>query len=187
LVLIAYRQLAANGFEGLRVRQVAAEAGVNNATLHHYFPTKEALVHGVVDLLLAEFQVGRAPRLNRGDPPPLEELRYEFQDTRHRLRETPEMYAVLMELHARSLRDPAIARVLKALERRWSDHLVGILERGVRTGVFRADLDLAAAATMIMVLMKGIVYHMARGKPLSAEADRLLSRLAAETERWLTG
>ena len=165
LVLIAYRQLAAKGFEGLRVREVAAEAGINNATLHHHFPTKEALIQGVVGHLLKEFQIGRAPRQDQLEPSPMEELHYEFEDTRYRLRDTPEVYVVLMELYVRSVRNPAIARVLETLERQWSNHLIGILERGVRIGVFHRDLDLAGAATMIMVQMKGLAFHVALGKP----------------------
>ncbi len=186
LVLIAYRQIAAKGFEGLRVRDVAAQAGINNATLHYHFPTKEALIQGVVGHLLKEFQIGRAPRRDRGEPPPIEELRYEFEDARHRLHDTPEMYVVLMELYVRSLRNPAIARVVESLERQWSNHLMVIVERGVRLGVFRRDLDLADAATMILVQMKGLTFHVALGKPSRAQVDRLISQLAAETERRLT-
>jgi AcrR family transcriptional regulator len=185
-VLIAYRQIAANGFEGFRVREVAAQAGINNATLHHHFPTKEALIQGVVGHLLKEFQIGRAPRHDRGEPAPIEDLRYEFEDTRHRLRYTPEMYVVLLELYVRSLRDPAIARVLAMLERQWSKHLIGILQRGVGIGVFRRNLDLTRAATMIIIQMKGLTFHVALGKPTGAQVDRLVSQLAAETEQWLT-
>ena len=183
---IAYRLIAAKGFEGFRVREVAAQAGINNATLHHHFPTKEALIQGVVGHLLKEFQIGRAPRLDRREPSPIEELRYEFEDTRYRLRDTPEMYVVLMELYVRSLRDPAIARVLETLERQWSTHLIGILERGVRIGAFRRDFNLADAATLIMVQIKGLTFHVALGKPPCAQVDRLISQLADDTERRLT-
>ena len=34
LVLAAYREIAENGFEGLRTREVASAVGVNIATLH---------------------------------------------------------------------------------------------------------------------------------------------------------
>ena len=46
LVQAAFRGIAERGFEGLRTRDVAADAGVNIATLHYYFPTKEALIRG---------------------------------------------------------------------------------------------------------------------------------------------
>ena len=48
LVQAAYDLLAERGFEGLRTRDIAAKVGVNIATLHYYFPTKEKLIRGVV-------------------------------------------------------------------------------------------------------------------------------------------
>jgi AcrR family transcriptional regulator len=185
LISITYRTIAARGFEGLRVREIAAEAGINNATLHHYFPTKEALIRGVVEYLLQGFRTGPAPGPDPGDLPPIEALRSEFEDTRHRLREAPEMFVVLVELYARSRRSPAIARALETLETHWRAHLVGILERGVRAGVFRPDLDRNAAAVAIMVQIKGITYHATLGRPGKREVDRVVSQLAAQTERWL--
>jgi BetI-type transcriptional repressor, C-terminal len=84
--------------------------------------------------------------------PPTESCQhYKFEATRYRLLESPEIYVVLMELYVRSLRDPALARVVAPRERLWSNHAIGILERGVRVGAFRPDLDLAEAASMIMV------------------------------------
>jgi len=45
-----YGLIAQNRPEGFRIRQVAAEAGIDNGTLHCHFPSKEALILGVVDL-----------------------------------------------------------------------------------------------------------------------------------------
>ena len=189
IVQIAYRHIAEKGFEGLRVREVAAEAGINHATLLYYFPTKEALIQGVVEYLLQEFQTSRVPRpgeeTQRNAPTPLEELRLEFEDLRYRFRETPEMFVVLAELFARSRRDPAIARILEQLDDGWRGYLVSILARGVREGVFRSDLDVVTTATAIMIQLKGIGYLLV-GKPDEAQIDRMISYIAAQTERWLT-
>ena len=57
-MLAAYKRLAEAGFEGLRTRDVAADAGVNIATLHYYFPSKEALIRGVV-AKVRTFRVGQ--------------------------------------------------------------------------------------------------------------------------------
>src|SRR5437899_9623260 len=48
LVQAAFNQIAERGFEGLRTREVAAGVGLNIATLHYYFPTKEPLIRGDV-------------------------------------------------------------------------------------------------------------------------------------------
>src|SRR5919199_526155 len=56
LVTAAFQRIAAEGFEGLRTRDVAADVGVNIATLHYYFPTKEALIRGVIGQAMQRFQ-----------------------------------------------------------------------------------------------------------------------------------
>ena len=56
LVRAAYNQIAERGFEGLRTREVAGGAGVNIATLHYYFPTKEKLIEGVVEHAMERFR-----------------------------------------------------------------------------------------------------------------------------------
>src|SRR5229473_6811702 len=56
LVHAAFNQIAERGFEGLRTRDVAAEVGVNVATLHYYFPTKESLIRGVLDHAMSRFR-----------------------------------------------------------------------------------------------------------------------------------
>lgn len=51
IVETAFDTIAEKGFEGLRTRDVAERVGINSATLHHYFPTKEALVEGIAEHL----------------------------------------------------------------------------------------------------------------------------------------
>src|SRR5918911_3782659 len=55
LVAAAYRRIATDGFEGLRTRDIAADVGVNIATLHYYFPTKEALIRSVIGQAMQRF------------------------------------------------------------------------------------------------------------------------------------
>jgi len=182
---IAYRHIAGKGFEGLRVRDVAAEAGINHATLLYYFPTKEALIQGVVDLLIQEFQISRVPRPAEAALTPLTELRLEFDDLRYRFREMPEMMVVLGELFGRARRDSALAGILQRLDDGWRGYLVSILERGVQTGVFRLDLDLVTTATAIMVQLKGVCFQ-APAQPDPAETERVIALLCAQMEHWLT-
>jgi AcrR family transcriptional regulator len=67
--------------EGFRIRQVAAEAGIDNGTLHFHFPTKEALIHVVVDYLTEDLKNNRAAWKD-AEPSALDELRMEFEDIR---------------------------------------------------------------------------------------------------------
>src|SRR5438270_14025793 len=100
LVHAAYRQIAEGGFEGLRTREVAAEVGVNIATLHYYFPTKEALIRGVIAHAMQRFRTTLAPHGVSGDP-----LRRHLRAVRTLLRDEPQVGAVMGELALRSARD----------------------------------------------------------------------------------
>ena len=154
VVKAAYRLIAERGFEGFRTRQVAEETGINVATLHYYFPTKEALVQGVVDYLLASF--GSTMPGEGEAPTAVEALRFEFDDLIRRLRESPDQFIVLTEISSRAARDPAIAAILGRMGAAWHTHLSGILSRGVSEGVFRADLDIDLTARSIMVQLRGL-------------------------------
>ena len=140
--------IAQKGMEGLRTREVAERVGINSATLHYYFPTKEALIQGVVEDLMEQLSANRAPPANPNAA--LELLRAEFADVRLRLKDSPDQLVVLTELAMRAWRDPVIARMLRYLDDGWRGHLISIFEAGIAEGVFRPDLDASATATALM-------------------------------------
>jgi AcrR family transcriptional regulator len=182
LVKIAYRLIAEKGLEGFRIRQVAAEAGIDNGTLHYHFPSKEALIQGVVDYLVRDLETNRAPKNKNSRQTALSELRLEFEDIRLRLHDTPEQMVVLSELAIRSWRDPTIAKIFEKLDDGWYAHLVNLLKRGIREGIFRKDLSLQPCVRAIMVALRGIGYQSRLPR---RELDLLLSQLAAQTEYWI--
>jgi len=182
LVEIAYRLIAQNGLEGFRIRQVGAEAGIDNGTLHYHFPSKDALILGVVDYLIEDLKNNRA--VSKGaEQTALDELHMEFEDIRLRLRRTPEQFIVLSDLAVRSWRDPVVAKMFRKLDDGWHAHLVALLERGIHQRIFRNNLDVPLCARAIMVTLRGIGYQ---AKLPPRKADELLSELAAQTEHWIT-
>jgi AcrR family transcriptional regulator len=180
LVQAAYELIAQGGFERLRTRNVAARAGVNIATLHYYFATKEDLIRGVVDRVHREL-ANIPPAYVDEAGMPLAELRREFTDVERQMRETPDTFVVLFELSLRALRDPAIHKMLDEMDAGWQRYVEAYLADGVRQGIFRADLDVPAAAAALVATIKGYIMQLAilrRAFPLE--------RVAAEVERWLT-
>jgi len=182
LVEIAYRLIVLNGLEGFRIRQVAAEAGIDNGTLHYHFPSKEALILGVVDYLMEDLKNNRAVWKD-AEQTALDELRMEFEDIRLRLRHTPEQFIVLSDLAVRSWRDPVVAKIFRKLDDGWHAHLVAMLERGIQQGIFRNNLNVPLCARAMMVALRGIGYQCRLPRH---KVDELLSELAAQTERWIT-
>ncbi len=176
----AYSLIAEKGFEGLRTRDVAERVGINSATLHYYFPTKEALIQAVVEYLMEELKTSRAA-LSESDSA-LDRLRAEFSDIRARLKESPEQLVVLTELAVRAWRDETVDRLLRYLDQGWRGHLTSILRQGIKQKEFRADLDVPATANLLMLQLRGLGYQ---GKLDRVSLDLLVAQLALQTERWV--
>jgi AcrR family transcriptional regulator len=179
LVQAAYRLIAEHGFEGLRTRDVAAQSGVNIATLHYYFPSKEDLIRGVVDYIHAQFNEQTETIAARGLSA-RERLHAELWQALELKRDHPELQIVLHEFFLRSLRDQAVQKIFLGMDATWHAAITDILSAGVYEGSFRADLDVDAAASAIIAFIKGASIQLAR------EPDRFdYARIVAEFERWL--
>ena len=159
LVLAAYQLIAEKGFEHLRTRDVAARAGVNIATLHYYFASKEDLIAGVVDHLLRDFSTIPALMSETDATTPVDQIRAMFLATHALFQAKPEMFLVLSELVLRSLRDASLQPVLQRLDEGWHAYLQSLVTNGIHQGIFRADLDPDSMATRLIILIKGFFFH----------------------------
>src|SRR5947209_18561208 len=175
LVLAAFNQIAARGFEGLRTREVAAEVGVNIATLHYYFPTKEALVRGAVHHALGRF---RTTLIAKGGATDL--LRSHFEGLRRLGREEPQLFAVMGELALRAVRDPGIAAIMREIDETWHATLRGLIRRAQKDGALDKKIDPSDAAALIVATLKGVYLLPA----VSLRQERLTQALR-QLERWL--
>lgn len=180
LVEAAYLVLAEKGFEGLRTREVAKRVGINIATLHYYFPSKETLISGVVEHLL---QILRQPEVSiPASATALERLRAEFADISVRVTKSPEQLKVLTELAVRAWRDPSIARILSYLDAAWQGHLESILQDGIKEKSFRHDLDVKATAAAMMSQLRGLGYQ----KSLRASSlKKVVTLISLQIENWV--
>lgn len=155
LARAAYDIIANEGFERLRTRDVAERIGINVATLHYYFPTKEALIEGVAFYLASQFQNVRAPMAAKIGGSALARLRQEFADHEYYVDARSEMITVMQELTLRAQRDPAIRRVIDPLKQAWRANIEALIAAGINEGIFRADLEPAAAAAVIVTAFWG--------------------------------
>jgi AcrR family transcriptional regulator len=175
LVLAAYARIASEGFEGLRTRDVAADAGVNIGTLHYYFPSKEALIRAVVRHTTAKF----AATLSSAGTP-AEQLRGHLEGIRHLLKTDQQLWAVLSEVALRAARDEAIAVLMRESEAMWLGFLSGMVARGVSGGYLSSDLDAEGVAATVIAAIRGVsmpTMGMLQPKRIDQTFDQL--------ERWL--
>ncbi|MGH2486831.1 MAG: TetR/AcrR family transcriptional regulator [Ktedonobacterales bacterium] len=176
LVDAAYHLIAEGGFEHLRTREVAARAGVNIATLHYYFATKEDLIRAVVARLVGEFKTIHAPTQDERQTTPVALLRGELLDMRYHMAHMPETYSVLLELSSRALHDPAIQNIVIQMDHGWRGYIEELLLSGVRQGSLRVDLDVAVVASALVAFLKGACMEMMT-EPDTFDVDRILAEL----------
>jgi AcrR family transcriptional regulator len=172
-VRAAFNQIAERGFEGLRTREVAAEVAVNIATLHYYFPTKEALIRGVVEYAMERFRSTLEPH---GSPD--QQLLNHLRAVRRLTREEPQLGAVMGELALRSSRDESIAEILRETNAAWHQTMRGLLRRAVKEGNLRPEVDSDDVASLVVATLMVMTLPIVAATPRSDQALRQL-------ERWL--
>ncbi|HEY2983916.1 MAG TPA: TetR family transcriptional regulator [Jatrophihabitantaceae bacterium] len=175
-ILAAARTLfASRGYHATTVRDIAAEAGVNAALVHHYFGSKDQVFVAAMNLPLNPADL--ISRLRYGGP-------------RAQLGER------VVRLFARTWRDPATGQPLQALLRAAASTEQGatmmrqfvedvmlprvsaelVVSRMRAAGAFSQLIGFALAATIL------------RTEPLaSASEDELVALLAPSVQRYLDG
>ena len=155
LLRAAFDVVAEVGFEGLRTRAVAHRAGVNIATLHYYFPSKQHLIEGLAQFIGAKFVTlhGRPPHPSGLSA--LDRLRQEFSDGRFYLNHHPEMLLVMQEFALRGKRDPEVQKTVDQMNAHWRDGIARMVRAGVAEGTFRDDIPPGEMISILMSIFAG--------------------------------
>jgi AcrR family transcriptional regulator len=167
LVKAAFDVIARDGFEGLRLRAVAADAGIDHSSLHHHFATKQDLISAVVTFATDPLR-STIPH----DGAPGERLRGHLATLAAMMRSQPDLFVVLAEIDLRARRDPAIAAAVKAVEDGWRQALTQLLTSVEVHG------DPGVLTELVIATVKGI-----RLRPASAAdvLDALATLLSPRT------
>jgi AcrR family transcriptional regulator len=170
LVRAAFGCIAERGFEGLRLRDVAAEVGIDHSTLHHYFASKQDLVAGVVDYATRQFW----PTMPT-EGGAIDRLQSHLAALGRMIREQPALFTVMGELDLRARRDPAIRAIIDRHEEGWRIVLEEVLRRAAKEGALTRDLDVAAGVELIIAAVKGVRQLPERADDVLAQLNRLLT------------
>ncbi|MDR9450006.1 MAG: TetR/AcrR family transcriptional regulator [Acidimicrobiia bacterium] len=171
--------IAELGWSDVTTRRIAERAGVNNALIHYYFGTKEALLIEAASTMFAEEFEGPMTRMAAartfGDG-----LRA-FVDYLRVIEEHGPGVTVSVEALLRGVRDEAV--------RAWIEVVLGsarqLLEQLVTAaqgrGELPADLDIRGAAVVLAALLDGLVLYRLVSPDLDLDAveSSLLAMMAA--------
>jgi AcrR family transcriptional regulator len=171
----ARRAIAARGVDGLRIKDVAAEAGLSSQSVLYYYPELDGLVEEAIAHTLERFADRRAvahpddPRaalvaaVSAGLPsgPDDEDLR------------------VLYEAAGYFRDNPRLGDQIRALTARQVEMYERLLRDGAARGVFRLAADAADVARNLLALEDAYGLYIVGGAPLAGEARRLILSFAS--------
>lgn len=140
IVQAAFRQVAAVGFEGLRLREIAADVGIDHSTLHHHFPGKKEIVAGV-----AEYAIGLT-----SDAGSAGSLRGYLAHLASLLERAPEVFVVTAELDLRARRDPVVREMMARHLANWRASVRELFEVDGGVG------DVGGAVELVIAAVKGV-------------------------------
>lgn len=133
--------LAERGYQRLTLGEIAAVAGVGKATIYRRWPSKAPLV------IESFSQLPVLVPPNTGSV--LEDLTLLMRDFVHILGTTP-LARVLPILAAECLHDPELSKLLVPMNQERRSALLDVLRRATRRSELPPDLDLEAAADLVV-------------------------------------
>lgn len=158
IIAAAASLFAANGFKGTTTREIARTAGISEALLFKYFPTKRALYAAIL-----------------AEKAPVSQLLASVEEAA-RKRDDARVFTLIAGYRIRRGADPTLLRLLlfSALEghelsdmffrnqdRVFYDYLAGYIARRIRDGAFRrVDPLLVARAFMGMVIYHRLLHEI---------------------------
>jgi AcrR family transcriptional regulator len=149
---IAAELFRERGYQGMRMDDLAAAVNLNKGTLYHYFPSKAELLYRIYLDTASEFI--EAVRQHPADAPADELLALVVKDiaaAMERRRDYITVYFQEMHWLDKWLPEDRFAEV-NALQVEFRNYITGVIEQGIKNGVFRPlDATVAAFAVIGMV------------------------------------
>ena len=156
LLEAAQRVFASKGFHAANVADVAAEAGVSQGTVYHYFDSKETL-------LMVVFEVWETGSLRQeidyaveAAPTAAEKLTLIAHAAAERLATNVNLLDTQVEFWSHIPRHPAIRNGYKRMFAHMANDMAQVIQQGVDSGEFVA-VDAEALARLLIASYDGLV------------------------------
>jgi AcrR family transcriptional regulator len=150
----ACRAIVERGVDNVRMRDIAAAAGVSPTLPHYYFNTRsellrEAFVHGEEAMARLELEVA-------GDRPPrerLERLLLVYFDADPRVYE---IWMLAREMTTRAIREPGLRDSHEDVYASWSRTIADVIREGQAGGEVDSEVDADLAGWRLTALVEGL-------------------------------
>lgn len=159
---------AADGYEGATTAAICRTAGIGSGTFFHYFPTKAAVLVGILELGTEETRAWFAQREGRADA--LGVVREWVGWSADELSD-PRLPGFVRAVGA-VMNQPAVAEALAADERAQHEGLLVLLAAAQAAGQVRQDLPARDLAAWLVLLLDGFVGRVASDPRFDVSSQR---------------
>ncbi|MGQ9369250.1 TetR/AcrR family transcriptional regulator [Azospirillum sp. ST 5-10] len=140
LLAAAVGEFADKGLAGARVDEIARRAGVNKQLVYHHFGNKDDLFRAALEEVYGQIRA-RERALHLADLPPAAAMERLVGFSFDYLAEHPEFIALLNDENRHGALHLGGSDAVRAMHSPLVEMIADALQRGVRAGVFRADVD----------------------------------------------
>ena len=158
------------GFAGTSMQEIAQAAGVGKSTLYDYFPTKDDVLLFIFEEELETLQ--RQAEEIASEAIPLQEKLVKILEAQLEFLLKNKNFFTEISMQGMQLGQTAQQRIMKK-RYGYQDLLRGILEQGVREGIFRPVNTRLAARTLISIMEVLIYTTRPTGTPREMLSDAL--------------
>ena len=153
----AIQQMVELGWSAVTTRRIAERAGVNNALIHYYFGTKDALLLEAASTMFAEEFSG--PMTGVFTAPTLREGLRVYLDYLRVIEDHGPGVVVSVEALLRGVRDPAVADWIRDLLGGARQLLEQVVIAAQERGELPGELDPAGTAVVLAALLDGLILY----------------------------
>jgi AcrR family transcriptional regulator len=156
ILTAALRCFARNGFHSTTITDIVRESGVSQGTFYLYFETKDDVIAALADDRSQGDAIINAIAGAEADPVVGLAILFELHGRTLGDAQRADERRVAIQGWAEALRNDAIRLRLVANTSRVQQEIARLIERGQRTGQFRADAEPQGLARAVMALFRGL-------------------------------
>ena len=163
---------AERGLGHVTTQAIADRVGIAQPTIFRHFKTRDAIFRAAMEWI-AKSLFAAMEGIFSADMPADERLR-QLLDRQLRFVGKRKGIPRLLFSDRLHLEDPALKETVRAVMRRYTERLSGILEEGRQAGRFRPDIDPDQTAVMIAATFQGLVMRWSIhdfAYPIEEQAD----------------
>lgn len=154
----AVRVFAQSNYRAARIVDIASEAGISEATIYKYFPSKKAIFLEILTYMSERIIILWEREYER-EPDALKTLRAMGNTYYERMMKHPEELKVHFQAVS-EVNDTDIAERLRLDHERYVQFITKVLEKGVRQGTIRNDRNIYTMAWLVNGI--GILMNMVK-------------------------